>query len=295
MTSLPLLARGRGPSLSAVALLLALGRPAPAQPALPDLSRAPLLPPEVLYSSGPAPAPTSAPNRIRLYGIQPGFLSELPWLDKDDRPPDDPRVPDPEPDAGPEWLTITVGNDNPYFELRQPGDPGGVGYARVNTQVQIFDTMRTACALGLQAVTPLGVQFDGLPDNQGATVLTPALALFHATEDGTGVQAFVGKNMPVMNAAGRPLYRDLQCGLGVHRPFSTDGADPLSSFYVSVGALGRVQREKEGDRELFWQVLPGLHWKPAETWWLSAGYVLPVGPARTDQGGHWRLTCSWQF
>jgi hypothetical protein len=275
-------------SLSACVLLVAAGA-AVAQ--VPDFSRAPLLPAAALTpSEGPA-TPQAAPNRIRLFWMQPGFVNELPWLDSDDRTPEQP---DPEP--GPDWISVTMGNDNPYFDFRRPGDPGGVGFARVETQVQLFDTRRTAFAFGLQAVTPLGRQSDGLADNQGPTVVTPALSLYHELDDGLAFQGFVGKNMPLMNSATQTVRRNLQYGLALHRPLSTDAADPLSNLYVSVGALGTVRRNEPERNPLTWELLPGLHWKPSEAWWMSAGYILPVNSSPTQApNGHWQLTCSWQY
>src|SRR5262249_28575144 len=145
---------------------------------VPDLSRAPLLPPAALTPSDTSSTSPTLPRRIRLFRMQPGFVSELPWLDNDDRPPE------PSTDPNPDWIGLSVGNDNPYFDLRRRGDPGGVGFARVDTQVQLFDTSTTSFALGLQAVTPLGLQAEGVADNQGPTVVTPALAVFHELGDG---------------------------------------------------------------------------------------------------------------
>src|SRR5438093_602931 len=84
-------------------------------------------------------SPPSGSQRIRLFRIQPGFVRDLPWLE-DDRPPSDPRLPSPESDDGPDWISFAAGNDNPYFDFRQRGDPGGVGFARVSSQVQLLET-----------------------------------------------------------------------------------------------------------------------------------------------------------
>lgn len=199
-------------------------------------------------------------------------------------------------DPGPDWFTLAMGNDNPHFDLRQHGDPGGVGFYRVNTQLQLFETDRTACSFGLQAVAPLGQEFDGLPENLGPTVVTPALSLFHALDAGLAVQAFVGKNVPLANGATRPLRRHIQCGVAVQQALSTEECDPLSSLHLSLGALGQMGPDPDRlGRPPGWEVLPGLHWKPSDAWWLSAGLVLPLGSPRPETGQTWQVTGGLQF
>ena len=255
----------------------------------PDLSRAPLLPPSVLTSSDNAPSSPTSPSRLRLFRIQPGFVSESRWLELDD------RAAEPDSDPGPDWVSVMMGNDNPYFDFRRPGDPGGVGFSRLETQVQLFDSERTSFALGFQAVTPRGIEAEGLADRQGPTVVTPALAIYHQLEEGTAVQAFVGKNVPLSNRAAQPIRRNVQYGVALQRPLSTEGTDPLSTLFVSLGALGQL-RDGENDRgPIAWELMPGLHWKPAQTWWMSAGYAVPMAATRPEAGGYWQLTCSWQY
>ena len=41
-------------------------------------------------------------------------------------------------------------------------------------------------------------------------------------------------------------------------------------------------------------MLPGLHWKVADNWWMSGGVILPVGAPRSEPG-LWQFTCSLQF
>lgn len=227
------------------------------------------------FDTEPSPLPPPAPpSRIRLFRIQPGFVSDLPWLDPDER------------SSETDWVSFSAGNDNPYFELRQPGDPGGLGFTRVNSQVQLWGSDRTSFALGVQAVTPRGIEDEGLADCDGATVVSPALALFHTLDDGLALQAYVGKNLPLTNAAARPVRRQVQYGVAVQQSLSTEASDPLSALFVSLGALGQGGAA--------WEVLPGLHWQPGQAWWMSAGYSLPLGAPR-GEFGQWQVTCSWQF
>jgi hypothetical protein len=265
-----------------------------------DWGRSPILPPDlspgVLLGPPPPPAPTSRPHRVRLLGFQPGFLSDPLGLDSDDPPLVDPKPPEVN---GGDWITFAHGADNPYFDFRQPGDPGGVGFYRVNTQVQLFDSQTTACSLGLQAVAPAGLQYDGLPDKQGATVVSPAFSLFHALEDGTALQGFVGKHLPVAQAGTTPqLRKDLKYGLAVQRPLVPDAPDALRNLYLSVGALGQY-RLADGPASagppVSWEVLPGFSWKLADNWWLSGAVVVPVSSTTRTENARWHFTCSFQF
>jgi hypothetical protein len=292
MTRTALLPRGRtsaGACLLFGPLLLAAFTPRARGegPPRPDLGRDPLVPSQVVTPAAgqPAEQPT---HRIRLFRIQPAFLGEPPGPDPDERPA-------PEAEAGPDFVSVAFCNDNPFFDFRRQGDPGGVGYARVNTQVQLFGTETTALALGVQAVAPAGVEYDGLPDRLGTTVLTPALSVFHALDDVTAVQAFVGKNVPIQNSAAQTVRRDVQYGMAVQRPVSTRNDDPLRFLYLSVGALGLLRTEKEARTSAVLEVLPGLHYKVAENWWISGGLSVPVGAPRTEAGQLWQVTCSLQF
>jgi hypothetical protein len=262
-----------------------------------DFDKQPVLPSGLnLGALGTVPvSPASQPHRIRLFRIQPGFRSDPVGLDDDtntntNTPPD---LKNTEPDS--DWITFSMGNDNPYFDFRQPGDPGGLGFYKVNTQVQLFDTTTTAASVGLQAVAPAGLQFHGLPDKDGPTVVTPALSLFHALGDGTALQGYVGKNIAVANSNAAPLHQSLQYGLAVQRPLDVEA---LRNLYLYVGALGQYRldpRDSSGP-PVVWEVLPGLHWKLADNWWVSGGVLLPVGPTRSDTaGGTWQFTCSFRF
>ncbi|HEY7426155.1 MAG TPA: hypothetical protein VH682_18130 [Gemmataceae bacterium] len=253
-------------------------------------------------SAPPAPMPVSRAPRIRLFCIAPGFLSDPVCMqDEDSDLPGVPNMPGSNlppgqtpPDNGPEWVQFGMGYDNPYFDLRRPGDPGGVGYYRVNTQVQLFDSPTTACTVGVQAVTPAGVQFAGLPD--GPTVLCPAFSVFHALGEGTAIQGFVAKNVPVSGADGPNfLQRNLQYGMAVQRPVVADGPEGLRNVFLSVGALGQLHPQGDSFKALpTCDVLPGLQWHVNDNWWVSSGVLLPVGTTRTTPS-QWQLTCFFQF
>jgi hypothetical protein len=303
----PLL-RGRADLSLLVVVLLLVGSaeglaqtpPLPLPPVpQPDLERAPIVPADLLTSPSAQNAPGSpaAPNnRIRLFRIQPGFMSDPPGLDADDKTPVDERTPQSASDS--DQVSVAIGNDNPFFDFRRPTDPGGVGFTRVNTQVQLFDTNRTACSLGFQAVTPAGLQSDGLADKMGTTVVTPALSLFHTLDDNTtALQAYVGKHLPLMNSGPQLINRDLQCGLALQRPLTPETSDPFGKLYLSVGALGQVRTTDSStlQKPVTVEMLPGLHYKMAENWWISGAVVLPVSTRTDSSSQRLQVTCSIQF
>jgi hypothetical protein len=233
--------------------------------------------------SGPRP-------RVQLFRFQTGYLSDVVGLDQDD-PPDPFAGPI---DNGPDWVQLSVGNDNPYFEPRRPGDPGGVGYYRFCSQAQFLETRTTSCTVGLQAVTPAGLESDGVAT--GDTVVMPGFAFCHALDDGTAFQGFVGQHIHVDSGLQRQnLARRCQAGMAVQRPLWLADADGQGGLFFFVETLGRYRYDPRPTLpQSTWEVLPGLHLRMNEKMWLSGAYVMPYGPTRTD-GNQWQLTCSFQF
>jgi hypothetical protein len=227
--------------------------------------------------------------------MAPGFLSDPVGLDGDDSLPGQPAATPGDAGDGPGWLQLAVGNDNPYFDFRQPGDPGGFGFYRLNTQVQLFDSPSTSCTLGLQAVTPAGLQFAGVPD--GPTVFSPAFALFHALDNGFAVQGFVGKHLQVSSTGyvPVPVQRSLQYGMAIQRPLVAAGPDGPGNLYLFVEALGQYHPTPDPALPpVTWEVLPGMHWQVSDSLWISSGVFMPVGPSHLP-ANRWQLTCSFQF
>lgn len=255
-----------------------------------ELSGPLLVPPGHIVSPSGGQAssvPVPAPARIRPFWVQPGFLIDTPWLGADDPVPV-------EPDTGPDWVTLSFGNDNPNFAFRRQGDPGGVGFFRVSSQFQLFDSAGTSCALCLNAVSPSGQENDGLPDSKGATVLMPAFSLSHAFDEGTWLLLSVGTNLTLQNPTPQPSRRDWQYGFGVYHSLATDGNGPFRNVYVSVEALGQQREMRDVRSPVTWDVLPGLHWKPASNWTLSGAFALPMA-ARSDTPQQWQIICTVQF
>src|SRR5262249_24888339 len=145
---------------------------------------------------GADPAPQGRTPRFRMFRMMPGFLSDPLIPDT----PDDPALAnDPvaraflDPSDGPNWLQVALRHDHPYFDLRRPGDPGGVGFYRLYSQMQLLEAGTTSLCLNLQAVTPAGLQSGGVQD--GPTVLTPGLAVFQELGGGSALQGFVGQDI----------------------------------------------------------------------------------------------------
>jgi hypothetical protein len=258
------------------------------QPLCPEWSRAL----EVSASGGDS-SPGSGPRQrasIYLFRFQTGYLSDLVGLDQDD-PPDPFAGPI---DNGPDWLQLAVGNDNPYFEPRRRGDPGGVGYYRLCTRAQFLDTPTTSCTVGFQAVTPAGLESDGVAT--GATVVMPGFGFCHALADGTAFQGFVGQNIHVDSGlALQTLGRRCQAGMAIQRPLWIADSDGQGGLFFFVETLGRYRYDPRPTLpQSTWEVLPGLHLRMSEKMWLSGAYVMPYGPSRLD-GNQWQFTCSFQF
>jgi hypothetical protein len=231
--------------------------------------------------------------------MMPGFISDPTGLDLDDgKAPDPDAKPARAEDDGPSWVQFTLGNDNPFFDIRRPGDPGGVGYYRVNSQLQIIDSKSTAFTFGFQAFTPAGLESGGVEN--GATVVSPALGLFHTLDDGTAFHGFVGKNMNLNTSALTqvPANRSVQCGVAVQRPLLPAAVQPdgSGSVYWFVEALGRYHYDAtQTGAAPIWEVVPGMQWKVNEAMFISGGVSLPVTGDQPVSARLWQITCQFKF
>jgi hypothetical protein len=243
-----------------------------------------------LPSSGMSQAdPGSRSPRVRLFRIAPAFTAEpLGLYEPEDILGKTSKTEPAATDDGPDWLQVWMGADNPFLDFRQPGDPGGLGFYRITTQVQLFESARSGCALTLQTVTPSGIQYWGLPE--GTTVCSPSLSVFHAVDRGLSLQGFVSKNVVVCDAAvNHGLQRRVQCGLGLQQLLAGD------CLYCSLEGLAQTPADHRAlEMPPSLQLLPGMQWQLDEAWWLSSGLLMPVGPQH-HRPGQWQMTCSFQF
>ena len=270
-------------------------RPREATDAVQDL----IAPPSLRFNLGNPlqddTSPPSRPDRFQLFRMPVGFLTNPVGLDSDD---DDP-LPNPESATAPSFpgedrIQLILGQDNPFFDFRYPGDPGGVGYYRLHTQYQLLDSSTGGLCLGLRAVTPAGLEADGLA--RGHTILTPALAWYQDLGGNLALHGYIGKNLRAANGWTDSLERSLHYGMALQQPIPGMSSTTIGSLHFFVEALGRQRSSPDlGASPTFnWEVLPGLHWQMGENWWMSGGFVLPMGASRPETN-LWQITCSWRF
>jgi hypothetical protein len=241
----------------------------------------------------PAPLPSSTP-RIRLPRMPVTTLGDPLGLIDDGDPPADPdgtMAPAASGDGMP--VQVSMGMDNPFFDFRRRGTPGGVGYYKVQTQFQFLDTGRTGCTFSFQAVRPAGLESNGV--NEGPSFVSPALTVFHDLGDGTAVHGFVGKDVRA-NSTWREGAVDgsFRYGVAVQQPVPGLTPDPGRGLFVFVEAQGYWADRDQGTGRS-WEFIPGLHYRLSDSWWMSGGVLVPVGPTRYGNTGNWHLSCSWQF
>jgi hypothetical protein len=239
-----------------------------------------------LWCPPPASDDTSSSgraSRFRPFRMMPGFLTELPGLDSGDDPVSDSSALGKDAD-GPNWIQVNLGNDNPYFDYRLPGDPGGVGFYKVHSQVRLLDSGSTSVCLNCLAVTPAGLEAGGVSDDR-PTVITPGLALFQELGWGTALQGYVGTHVRTASHWADRVDGNYQCGVSWQCPLLVS-SDDKTGIYVFMQALGRFRYEADAQtgRTAVWEFAPGIHWRIADSCWMSMGLM------RSSL-----LTCSWRY
>ena len=189
---------------------------------------------------------------------------------------------------------VAMGYDNPYFDFRRRGAPGGVGYYKVQTQYRFLETGSTGCIMTLQAVRPAGLESNGI--NEGPSYVSPALALFHDLGEGRALHAFVVKDVRANSAWRDGATEGANYGLALQQPLLGPPRDPSKGLFLFIEALGHVgDRDQEPGAINSWEVVPGLHYRISDAWWVSSGVLLPIGPNRYGTTGQWHFSCSWQY
>ena len=260
----------------------------------------PVLPRDLDFFSGRVVSPpwlSSPASRFRLFGMPTGFPTPPLGLElEEDAPGADPLASSTENQEGGadgRWQAA-LGMDNPFFDIRRRGDPGGIGFYKLHTQYLFWNSPVAGMSAGLEAVTPAGLEVDGLQN--GPTILCPHLAWFYDLGNGTSLQGFVGKHFQANSHWSGGLGRSLQYGLAWQRPCPGFDNEPNHGVHLFVEALGRYRYDSLPSQYSgnILQIVPGVHWQVRENWWLSGGLLVPVGPVRPDSR-LWQVTCSWQF
>jgi hypothetical protein len=189
---------------------------------------------------------------------------------------------------------VALGNDNPFFDFRRPGDWGGIGYYRLQSQVLCVDSKAACLGFGFHAVTPAGLDVGGL--EHGPTVMCPHLAWFYEVGQGTAIQGFVAKSVYAHSNWSDAPGRSIRYGVAVQRPLPGLDADPFPRAHIFLEALGRNRLDGESDQNspANFELVPGVHWRLCENNWISSGVLMPIegfNPGRFL----WQLTCSWRF
>ncbi len=189
---------------------------------------------------------------------------------------------------------IAMGADNPFFDLRAPGDPGGVGYYRVKSQYLLVDGPSSNLCFGIDAAAPAGIDAQGVGD--GRTVIRPSLAYFQELSFGTAIQGFVGKNVCAQTHWSDNLERSVRYGMAFQSPIPGLTGDRGQGLHLFVEALGysRYVPDSVPRQPPRAEILPGLHMRMTDNCWMSGGYVLPMGPVHSEIG-IWQFTWSWRF
>jgi hypothetical protein len=177
-----------------------------------------------------------------------------------------------------------MGLDNPFFDYRRPTDPCGVGNYKLDSQFQVMDCGATSVCLGLQAVTPAGLEAGGLAD--GPTVLRPAVAMFQEIGDAAALHGFVSGQIRTHAGWTDELQSGLEYGMALQCavPGLCNGPQGLHFFVEALGRYRSDPADQGQNKPATWEIIPGIHWRMGERWWVS------VGAARTSV-----LTCSWRF
>jgi hypothetical protein len=199
---------------------------------------------------------------------------------------DDESFADPLAKTADDWniLQITYGNHVPYLDMPRRDDPGGFGYHKIYSQLQLLDAGPTNVGLALNAVTPMGAQYGGA--NGGKTYFSPSLACFHDLGDGAAIHAFVGQQLEMNSQLRNQVQTGFRCGLAVQHPVPFASYGPDQGLFVFVQALGQYRSDstRPDVRSTTWDVIPGIHYRLNNACWMSMGF-----------SRYQFLSCVWQY
>jgi hypothetical protein len=264
------------PLLVGAALLVGAGQSA-AQPALIiDPIDQPRLAIKWYSFDDDGASPASRTARLQMAGMQTGFISNPLSIEPD---PTDPIG----ADNGGDFVQLNVGNYNPYFDLRLPGDPGAIGYYKLHSQVQLLDAGSTSLCVNLQAYTPAGQEVGGLAN--GPTYVVPTVACFQELGFGAALQGFFGQSIQA-NTRWADLTPNFQYGMAVHYAVPGASIKGEQGLFVYFEAIGRYRSDptQPSGHTALWEFVPGVQMRVSDSCWMS------VGASRYNF-----LTCSWRY
>jgi hypothetical protein len=92
------------------------------------------------------------------------------------------------------------------------------------------------------------------------------------------------------------MQQGLRYGVAMQSPLPGADLGPGQSLHCFVEALGRSRGPGDvpAQAPAGWSLLPGLHWRVGDSWWVSGGLIFPLGGSRAE-AGLWHLTCAWRF
>jgi hypothetical protein len=228
-----------------------------------------------------AAATPSRTARLQMFRMPTGFYAiPLSLVPEDDPPPEDPYARPEDDFAG---LQVVYGNYVPYLDMPRRGDPGGFGYYKVHSQMQLYDAASTNICLAVRALAPMGLQCGGV---NGPTYFSPALACFHDLGEGTALHAFVGQDLAATARWRDQLHSSIRCGLAVQHPLllMSNGGD--QGLFVFVQALGQYRQDtyRNDLRSTSWEVIPGVQYRINSACWMSMGI-----------SRYQFMSCAWQY
>jgi hypothetical protein len=209
--------------------------------------------------------------RVQMMGMQSGFLVNPLGLDSDDdvSPSVAAEASAPENPGEPEVLQLNVGNHNPYLDLRLPGDPGGLGYYKVHSQLQLVDAGSTSFCLNLQAYTPAGMNNGGLAN--GPTTFVPTLACFQDLGNGAALQTYFGQNIQAASGWTDRINTNFQYGMAIQYPLPGTSSTGEQGLFVFLEALGRYRYDpsQSNGHVALWEFVPGVQMRLSSNCWMN--------------------------
>ncbi len=233
--------------------------------------------------------PTPRSTKVKLFGMPTGFLSNPLGLTDDDASSAADSIFSPSSSSDDfSFLQVKVGNHNPYFDLRRPGDPGGVGYYRLYSQIQVVDLGGTTVSVGFNAYTPAGYDSGGLLN--GPSYISPNVAWYHDLVDGVALHGYLGQNINAQAGWSSHLHSNIHGGMALQ--CALPGTEPTApqGCYLFMQALGRYRYDSGAASPgangplMIWDFVPGVHFRWSNNCWMS------LGASR-----YHFLSCAWQY